>query len=256
MSEHKTVALVTGASSGIGLEYCRQLASRCDVIIAVARRLDRLEILRDELVGRAEVHPVKADLATIEGVAHTMEMLRQKGPVDILVNNAGFSPYGKFADVPIDSQRAMLELHCDATITLCRAAIPFMQERGSGTIINVSSLGSFLPVPGLAVYWATKLFVNYFSQALQAELADTGIEVQVLCPGMVRTEIHDAMIDQGFNRDSFPDEMWMDAPEVVTQSIAALGSGTLFVIPGEGNRELALLGARGLVQALEVQGSA
>lgn len=253
MSEHKTIALVTGASSGLGLEYCRQLSSRCDVIIAVARRLERLQALAEELAGSVELHPVQADLGTIEGVAHTMEMLRQKGPVDILVNNAGFSPYGYFSDAPIDGQRAMLELHCDAAITLCRAAIPFMQERGAGAIINVSSLGSFFPGPGLAVYGATKVFINYFSQSLQAELAGTGIEVQVLCPGLVRTEIHDAMIEQGFDRSRFPDEMWMESPDVVAASLDALGSGQLFVIPGEGNHELALQGARGLVQALQSQ---
>lgn len=250
MSDQKTTALVTGASSGLGLDFCRQLAKRCDVILAVARREDRLAALREELAGEVEVHPVAADLCSTQGVAHTMEMLRQKGPVDILVNNAGFSPYGRFSEVPIDGQRAMLELHCDAAITLSRAAIPFMKERGVGSIINVSSLGSFLPGPGLAVYGATKVFLNYFSQALHMELATTGIEVQVLCPGLVRTEIHNPMAEQGFDHTKFPDEMWMESADVVAASLAALGSGELFVIPGEGNRELALLGARGLVEAL------
>lgn len=250
MSDNKTIALVTGASSGLGLDFCRQLAQRCDVILAVARRLDRLEALGDELAGTVEVHPVAADLGTVEGVAHTMEILRQKGPADILVNNAGFSPYGMFVDVPIDGQRAMLDLHCEAAITLCRAAIPFMKDRGRGQIINVSSLGSFLPGPGLAVYGASKVFLNYFSQSLQVELAGTGIEIQVLCPGLVRTEIHDPMTEQGFDGSRFPDQMWMESEDVVEASLSALGSGELFVIPGEGSRELALLGARGLVEAL------
>lgn len=250
MSENKSVALVTGASSGIGLEYCRQLAPRCDAIIAVARRLDRLHALRDELAGRTEVHPVEADLVTIEGVAYTMEILRQKGPVDILVNNAGFTPYGTFAESPIEEQRQLLSLHCDAPLTLCRAAIPFMREHGSGTVINVSSLGSFMPGPGLAVYSASKMFLNNFSRALQAELAGTGIEVQVLCPGMVRTQIYDPMVEQGFDLSRFPNDMWMDPAEVVSASIDAMGSGQLFVIPGEGNGDLALTGVRGLVDAL------
>lgn len=250
MSEQKNIALVTGASSGLGLEFCRQLASGCDVIIAVARRLDRLEALAVELAARVEVHPVRADLGTVEGVAHTMEMLRQKGPVDILVNNAGFSPYGYFAATSIDQQRAMLDLHCDASITLCRAAIPFMQERGRGTIINVSSLGSFLPGAGLTVYGATKAFLNYFSQSLQAELVGSGIEVQVLCPGLARTEIHAPMVEQGFNPDRFPEELWMEPAAVVAASVEAMGSGQLFVIPGDGNRELARRGARGMVEAL------
>ncbi len=239
MSDNKSIAMVTGASSGIGLEYCRQLAGRCDVILAVARRVDRLESLRDELAGQAEVHPVQADLATVEGVARCMEALRQQGPVDILVNNAGFTPYGTFVEADIEEQRDMLRLHCDAPMTLCRAAVPFMRERGAGSIINVSSMGSFMPGPGLAVYAGSKSFLNVFSQALQAELAPSGIEVQVLCPGMVRTEIFAPMDERGFGSEQFPEEMWMEPPELVSASLAALGTGELFVIPGEANRHSA-----------------
>ena len=99
MTGHKSTALVTGASAGLGVDFCRQLAERCDVIIAVARRRERLEQLAEELSGRAEVHPVEADLTTVEGVARTMEALRQQGPVDYLVNNAGFGTFGAFPDV-------------------------------------------------------------------------------------------------------------------------------------------------------------
>lgn len=250
MSENKHIALVTGASSGIGEEFCRQLATRCDVIIAVARRRDRLQTLQQELAELTELHIVEADLVTVEGVAHTMEMLRQKGPVDMLVNNAGFSPYGTFIDSPIGDQRRMLELHCDAAITLTRAALPFMRERSAGQIINVSSLGSFLPGPMLAVYGGSKSFLNYFSLALQKELAETAIKVQALCPGLVRTEIHEPMKDQGFSPESFPDEMWMEAAEVVTASLEALAGDKVLVVPGEGNLALARMGAQGLLDAL------
>lgn len=250
MSENKTIALVTGASSGLGEQFCRQLAQRCDVIIAVARRLDRLQALRQELAAQTELHAVEADLATVEGVAHTMEMLRQKGPVDILVNNAGFSPYGHFINSPIGEQRRMLELHCDAIITLTRAALPFMRERGSGQIINVSSIGSFLPGPMLAVYGGSKSFLNYFSLALQKELADTGIKVQALCPGLVRTEIHEPMKEQGFSPEAFPDEMWMEAADVVSASLQALQGDSVLVVPGEGNLKLARMGAQAMLDAL------
>jgi uncharacterized protein len=250
MSDNKTIALVSGASSGMGLEFCRQLAARCDVIIAVARRIERLQALTAELSGACEVHPVQADLASVEGVAHTMEMLRQKGPVNILVNNAGFTAYGEFSAAPIEQQRSMLKLHCDATITLCRAAIPFMQELGGGSIINVSSLGSFMPGPGLAVYGASKAFLNSFSLGLQAELAGTGIQVQVLCPGMVRTEIFEPMKEQGFDTAAFGQEMWMESADVVAASLTALGGEELFVIPGEGNLDLARQGIQGLLDSL------
>jgi short-subunit dehydrogenase len=160
MSAHKVTALVTGASAGLGREFCRQLASRCDIIIAVARREDRLVALAMELAGTAEVHCLEADLGSVEGVAKTMEAIRQQGPVDYLVNNAGFSTFGNFADLPIEGQRAMVNLHIDASITLCRAVIPFMRERGRGVVINVSSLGSFVPGKGMAVYGATKAFLS------------------------------------------------------------------------------------------------
>ena len=242
MSEHKITALVTGASAGLGAEFCRQLAHRCDVIIAVARRGERLADLVGELAGCVEMHLLEADLSTIEGVASTMEMIRQKGPVDYLVNNAGFSTFGHFADLPIDSQRGMVSLHIDTSITLCRAAIPFMRELGGGCIINVSSMGAFLPGKGLAVYGATKAFLNYYSQALQVELEGAGIEVQALCPGYIRTEFHDPMSAAGFNSSRIPDEMWMNADEVVTASLAALGSGQVLVVPGEANQALARMG--------------
>jgi uncharacterized protein len=239
MSQHKTTALVTGASAGLGVEFCRQLADRCDIIIAVARRADRLEALAAELDGQAEVHCIEADLATVEGVAATMEALRQKGPADYVVNNAGFMPYGEFTQLPIDEQRPMLTLHCDTTMTLCRAAIPFMKELGGGVIINVSSVASFLPNKAVSVYGASKEFLNYFSQGLQDEVQGSGIEVQALCPGYTRTEFHDEMVVEGFDRDRIPQEYWMEAKEVVAASLASLGSGKVVLVPGEMNLALA-----------------
>lgn len=250
MSEHKQTALVTGASSGLGAEFCRQLSRRCPVIIAVARRADRLEALRAELADHAEVHIVEADLLSVEGVARTVEALRQKGPVDILVNNAGFSPYGDFFDSDVGVQRDMLTLHCDATITLCRAAIPFMLESGGGNIINVSSLGAFLPGRKLAVYGGSKAFLNYFSLSLQAELTDTGVSVQALCPGLVPTEIHEPMKTQGFSPESFPEEMWMQAEEVVATSLAALDKDSVLVVPGENSKALARMGLQAMLDSL------
>jgi short-subunit dehydrogenase len=251
MSGHKVTALVTGASSGLGVEFCRQLAERCDVIIAVARRAERLEALASELAEATEVHCLEADLGTIEGVARTMEAIRQQGPVDYLVNNAGFSTYGHFAGLPIEDQRAMVNLHIDAAITLCRAAVPFMRELGAGSIINVSSLATFLPGKGLAVYGASKAFLNYYSQALQAEVAASGIEVQALCPGYIRTEFHDAMSEGGFDKTRIPGEMWMNADEVVSASLVALGGSQVIVVPGDSNRDLAVLGLQQQLSALQ-----
>ncbi|MDG2046673.1 MAG: SDR family NAD(P)-dependent oxidoreductase [Halioglobus sp.] len=235
MSEHKVTALVTGASAGLGAEFCRQLAPLCDVIIGVARRREKLEVLASELAGSVEMHCLEADLSAVEGVAATLEAIRQKGPVDYLINNAGFGTVGHFDQLPINGHREMLNLHIDACITLCRAAIPFMRELGGGQIINVSSLGVFVPGGGMAVYGATKAFLNYYSQALQAELAGSGIEVQALCPGFTHTEFHNSMLVDGFDHTQIPDQMWMNAEAVVAASLAAMGNGQVLVVPGEYN---------------------
>ncbi|MEM8660181.1 MAG: SDR family oxidoreductase [Pseudomonadota bacterium] len=238
MSKENCVALVTGASSGIGAEYCRQLAERCGSIIAVARRKERLSELQRSLSTKTNVHAVEADLSTVEGVTRTLEALRQLGPVHYLINNAGFSTFGFFSDQDIQSQRDMVSLHIDATITLCAAAVPYMRQQGNGYIINVASIGGFLPSKGVAVYGATKAFLNFYSQALQAELAGSGIEVQALCPGYTRTEFQAGMDELGFDKSKIPEHMWMSAEKVVTKSLAALGNGQVVVITGDANAGL------------------
>jgi uncharacterized protein len=249
--QKKVTALVTGASAGLGAEFCRQLAARCDVIIAVGRRRERLEALASELADSVEVCCLDADLGSIEGVTRTLEAIRQQGPLQFLVNNAGFGAAGKFVQSSIEGQRAMVSLHIDASITLCRGAIPFMQEQGHGTIINVSSLGALMPGKGMAVYGATKAFLNYFSSALQDELAGTGIEVQALCPGFIRTEFHDPMVAKGFDRARIPEQMWMTPEAVVAASLDALGKGKVLVVPGANNLNFALSGLQQQLAALQ-----
>lgn len=251
MSGEKVTALVTGASAGLGAEFCRQLAARCDVIIAVARRKERLVAIADELADRVEVHCIEADLETIEGVARTLEAIRQKGPASYLVNNAGFGTLGDFDTLSIESQRSMVSLHVDASITLCRAAIPYMRELGGGTIINVSSLASFLLGKRMAVYGASKAFLNYYSQALQAEVSGSAIEVQALCPGFTHTEFHDGMAQESFDRSRIPEQMWMTAEAVVTASLDSLGSGNVLVVPGEDNLNAARLGLQQQLDSLQ-----
>lgn len=244
MSGHKKTALVTGASAGLGAEFCRALARECEVVIAVARRTDRLKTLAQELSGQTEVHIIEADLCSIEGVARTVEALRQQGPVDYLVNNAGFSTFGNFEDQLIDSQEDMVSIHINATMTLCRAAIPFMRELGGGNIINVSSLSAFLPGPGATVYGASKAFLNFYSQALQEELTGSGIRVQALCPGFTHTEFHDTEALAPFDKSKIPDELWMEAGQVVDISLGALRGEQVVVVPGEINLARAQAGAQ------------
>ena len=250
MGDRNITAMVTGASAGLGAEFCRQLADRCDVIIAVARRAEPMRALAEELQGQVEIHIVEADLTTTEGVARTMEAIRQKGPLDYLINNAGFSTLGNFEGELIDSQHAMVNLHINATLSLCRAAIPFMREIGGGNIVNVSSIGAFTPFAGVAVYSATKAFLNSFSISLQAELAGSGITVQALCPGYTRTEIHDTATMGSFDKSVVPDEYWMEVDEVVSASLQGLEGGPTVLVTGEGNLAMAKKGLNKQLEAL------
>ena len=250
MSSNKTTALVTGASAGIGTEFVRQLAERCDVIIATGRRQAQLEALAAELAGQVEMHTLAVDLTEREGLTRAIEMLRQKGPVDYLVNNAGFAHMGRFADVELSSQESMIALHIDATLALTRAALPFMREKGQGWIINLSSVASFVPMAAGAVYGASKEFLNHFSIALQKEEKAHGIKVQCLCPGYTYSEFHDREGLSGFERSMIPQELWQDAGEVVSASLAALADDAVVFIPGQHNLDMARDGVDGQLQRL------
>jgi short-subunit dehydrogenase len=235
MPKHKLTAMVTGASAGLGATFCRQLAERCDVIIAVARREDRLVALAEELAGSVEVHAIQADLTTVIGVTRAIEAIRQLGPVDYLVNNAGFGTTGLFAESDLEAELAMVRIHIDAPLALTRAALPFMRELGGGSIINVSSVAGFLPVAQLAVYGAAKSFLSSWSLSLQEEVRSDNIQVQLLCPGYTHTEFHDRESFSGFDKARVPENIWMDAETVVASSLAALDKGQQVVVPGEHN---------------------
>lgn len=237
MPDQKAVALVTGASSGLGAEFARQLALRCSTVIAVARRAERLEQLAAELGATCELQILVADLATVEGQGRVVEAIRQRGPLRYLVNNAGFGSFGHFMDCDIDTELGMVRVHQDATLLLTRAALPFMRDNGGGYIINTASIGAFLPMPSTAVYGATKAFLSAFSVSLQAEVAAYGIRVQALCPGLVRTEIHDADTFAGFDKSRLPEQLWMEADAVVAQSLQALDTDAVVVVPGTFNLE-------------------
>jgi uncharacterized protein len=240
-----STAVVTGASSGIGSEFARQLAARGHGLFLVARREDRLRELAAELERehgiRAEV--AAADLADPAAVEALPGQVAERGlEVEMLVNNAGFTTVGDVHLNP-DRQVGMVRVNVEALLALTCAWLPGMTERGRGAVINVASVAGFQPIPVQAVYAATKSFVLSFSEAVSAELKGTGVTMTALCPGPVKTEFVEA---GGFKNDSpGPSFIWSTAKDVAKAAIEGADKGKRVVVPGIGNRLSANFGRHG-----------
>ncbi|MDP9086857.1 MAG: SDR family oxidoreductase [Pseudomonadota bacterium] len=221
------IALITGASAGLGSEFARQLSSKGYRLVLVARRKDRLDALVAEL-GHARA--VTSDLAVPGAVAALMADLAVHGEtVSLLVNNAGFGLGGRFAGLSGERQRGMIDLNCGALTELAHAVLPDMLAKRRGAILNVASTASFQPGPGMAVYFATKAFVLSFSEALHEELRGTGVTVTALCPGPTATEFGEVA---GFAAGGVSDKLGARASDVVRAGIEGLAEGRAVVIPG------------------------
>jgi len=252
MENSRPLALVTGASSGIGAAFARRLARDGYGLILVARRRDRLEELARELHG-AEVLP--ADLVRDDEVARVAERIAAEPCLEMLVNNAGFGTLGRFFEVDLASQEQMHRLHVMATMRLTHAALHAMVPRGKGAVIHVSSVAAFGSAPGSVSYSATKAWMNHFTEGLELDLKSKGspVKVQALCPGFTLTEFHEAA---HIDRNRIPGWLWMKAEDVVDASIEGLAKGELIVVPGEIYKLLARLETwmpRGLRAALALQ---
>ncbi|NCJ05239.1 SDR family NAD(P)-dependent oxidoreductase [Synechococcales cyanobacterium C] len=185
-----TIALITGASSGIGAAFARELAARKMDLILVARSQARLEQLATELQNQfgIEATVLVQDLTLPQAANHIFEAVQARNlQVDLLINNAGFGDYGGFAQRPVDRKSDMVKLNVLALTELTHCFLAPMQTRKQGAIINVASIAAFQPLPYLAVYAATKAFVLHFSEALWAENQNTGIKILALCPGPTDT---------------------------------------------------------------------
>jgi short-subunit dehydrogenase len=186
--ESSAFTLITGASSGIGLELARQAAADGHPLVLVARDVPRLEAAAAELGRRVAVHPIAEDLSQPGAAARVYERVRALGAeVDCLVNNAGFGDYGPFVTADLAKQERMIGVNITALTGVTRLFLPAMLERGHGQILNVASVTGFLPGPLMSVYFATKHYVLAFSEALIEELRGSGITLTVLCPPPVRT---------------------------------------------------------------------
>ena len=225
------VALVTGASSGLGAEFARQLAARGHRLVLVARRLDRLDALVAE-IGNARA--IALDLAEAGAAGRLMANLAARGErVSLLVNNAGFGLWGPFAQLDGARQRSMIDLNCGGLVDLAHAVLPDMLARKAGAILNVASTGAFQPGPQIAVYFATKAFVLSFSEALHEEVRRDGVTVTALCPGPTATEFGEVA---GFVGNSAFARLSMAAKPVVRSGLDAVDSGRAVVVPGLINR--------------------
>ncbi len=233
-------ALITGASSGLGAEFARQLAPQAQSLVLVARRHDRLEALRAELSGAypgLAVFTYVLDLADAEARLGFVRWLNEQGiVVDFLVNNAGLGDHGPFESSEWDRVRAMLDVNVAALTHLTHALLPMLHGAGRAAILNVSSVASFFPLPNLAVYAATKAYVTSFSEALRMELRDTGVSVTALCPGPVHTEFFDVATRPGDEGNAAHYETMpafrVTPEEAVAEGLAAVARDRARVIPG------------------------
>ena len=230
----KRVALVTGASAGLGLEFARQLSERGHPLVLVARRKGRLDELAAEL-GNARA--VAIDLSKDGAAAELMADIENAGEeVELLVNNAGFGLIGPFTELDGKRQREMIDLNVGALTDLCHAATGRMIKRKSGSILNVASTAAFQPGPRMAVYFATKAYVLSLSEALHEELKPHGIKVSCLCPGPTRTEFGGVA---GFAGNGVFDHIAMRARDVVEIGLKGLDRNRAVVVAGWMNRVVA-----------------
>jgi uncharacterized protein len=228
------VALITGASAGLGAEFARQLSRQGHRLVLVARRLERLEELAADL---DNARAVAMDLSRPGAAGKLIADLEHHGEtVGLLVNNAGFGLAGQFAELDGKRQREMIDLNCGALADLAHAVLPGMIARKTGGILNVASTAAFQPGPGMAVYFATKAFVLSFSEALHDEAKPHGVKVSCLCPGPTRTEFRSV---SGFDPKGRLAKLSADAASVVRTGLDGLNRNQAVVVPGLANKAIA-----------------
>ena len=229
-------ALITGASSGIGETFARELAAQKNNLVLVARSQDKLDSLATELSTKYGINTevISQDLTEPAAGQKVFDAVRVKGlAIDLLINNAGLGDYGAFSDRPLDKQIAMVQLNVTAVVELTGLFLPQMQQRGDGAIINVSSIAAFQPIPYMSVYAASKAFILNYTEALWAENKDKNNNVRILavCPGPTESEF--------YNRADFPDSAkglnsitMAKSEKVVKESLQALEKSQSTVVAG------------------------
>jgi len=214
------LALITGATDGIGKAYAYKFAKKNINIILVARTLEKLENISKDLKDKYSitVEYYSMDLSTDTGVDRLSVLVCEKKP-DILVNSAGFGRPGRFCDLDFINHKEMLNAHVNAIVRSTYSALSYMKEDRCGLIINVSSLAGLISGEGYTMYGSTKLFIKDFSDRLAKEVKQYNIYVQALCPGFTYTGFHDTSYYQTFKRSKYPKFLWQSAESVVEESL-------------------------------------
>jgi short-subunit dehydrogenase len=232
-------ALVTGASSGLGADFARELAARGCGLILVARREDLLRALQEEVKAQhgVDVTILPCDLTAPHAVENLYDQVLSLGPtVDVLINNAGYGLYGLFADIPWEREHNMLELDIIVPTHLTKLFLPGMLERRFGYILQVSSIGAYQPSPTYASYSSAKSYILYFGEALNYELRNTGVSCTVLSPGVTAT---DFLTVSGQRPTLYQRAVMMQSADVVRIGIDAMLRGRGSVVPGPVNALMA-----------------
>ncbi|NUR53304.1 MAG: SDR family oxidoreductase [Acidobacteria bacterium] len=231
-------AIITGAASGIGAEFARQLSAAGHDLLVIDKSRDPLESIAADLAARHSivVESLVADLSDPIQLRRVEQRVFAIEQPALLINAAGFGTTGRFAEIDVERQIEMINVHVVAGVRLCRAVLPRMVSRDRGGIVNVCSISALTRFPESATYSATKAYMLTFTEILGIELEGTRIRVQALCPGLTRTRFIDTPEMQRFDRHRLPDWMWMDPADVTGASLKALRHGPVRYIPGLANR--------------------
>jgi short-subunit dehydrogenase len=232
-ADNGAAALVTGASSGIGEAFARQLSERGYRVILVARSEDKLRALAEE-IGGAEVFP--CDLGDADARERLASDIAVRGlEVEVLVNNAGFGVYKDFVESDREREIEQARVNVEAVVDLTHRFLPAMMARGRGAVINTASTAAFQPIPGNAGYAAAKAYVLALSEALHEETRKSGVTVTALCPGPVHSGFQEASGAQDFAK-TLPKPMWREPDVVARAALKAADHGKRLVVPGAPNR--------------------
>ena len=235
----RRLALITGASAGIGAAFARIYAGNGYDVALTARRADKLEAIADEIRLRAgvETYVIEADLAEPDAPDKILEAVGAHGrTIDALINNAGYGVRGAYSSKPWETHQEFLQVMVTAPCELARKTLPAMASQGFGRIVNVASVAGFLPgSPGATLYGPAKAMLISFSQGLHNETRDSGVHVTALCPGFTYSEFHDVSGDRELVRRNVPPWLWMGADEVAAAGYEAAEANRPVCTPGAPN---------------------